>query len=132
MKPIFLAVFALSLVQSATYDLVWRPKANQKLAYDIRIEGKLMEEDFLFASEVHLHVKKVEPNGDYSMGTTFKNMIAKYAGESEKLPDEAEEVQKYNSRGDLIGETKMDEEDDPISEILARAAEFAPPTTNTF
>ncbi len=127
-----LAAFVLlaSGLQSATYDLLWKPKEGQKLSYGLKIDGLLMEQELKITGDVVMHVKKVEANGDYTLGTTMKNMKASFGGEEQAQPDEAEDVQKYNARGDLL--SKRNKADDPdsdvIGEIFSRVGEYeAPP-----
>ncbi len=132
MKALIATVIFLVSLQAPTYDLIWKPKAGMKVAYTLRAEGKLLEEDLLVTSDVDLHVKQVEANGDYTMGTTFKNGTFKFGAESEKMPDGPEEVEKFNRRGEELDKDKKKQagEDDPdmFSEILGRAAEIQPPT----
>lgn len=131
MKSLLAAVILFGgAFQDTTYDLIWKPKAGQRLVYTFNIDGKVMESDYTMRSEVHLHVKKVEANGDYTLGMAFKNVVAKFFGEEERVPDEAEEVQRYNARGDLLDPEKPsdDPEEDALGEILTRASEVeAPP-----
>ncbi|MBC8063325.1 MAG: hypothetical protein H7Y17_00720 [Chlorobia bacterium] len=128
MKALLATVVLLSsLVQGGTYDLLWKPKAGQKLTYALRVEGKT-DANFTMTSDVILSVKKVEPNGDYTLGTTFKGMVANFFGEEQKMPDEPEEVQRFNVRGDLIDPEKPGEDDgDVVGELMSRASEYVPP-----
>lgn len=122
-------VLIASGVQTASYDLIWKPKEGQKLAYGLKIDGQLMDQPFTIAGDVLMDVKKVETNGDYTLSTSFKNMKATFFGDEQSQPDEAEEIQKFNARGDLISEkSKKDEESDMVGELFSRAGEFqAPP-----
>jgi hypothetical protein len=122
------ALIASSCLQGATHDLLWKPKAGQKLVYAISINGELMSKPFLFSADVHMDIKKVEANGDYTLGTTYKNGISKALGETDKLPEDPEELQKFNARGEPLDEDKPgDEEDDAFGEIMARAGDFYKP-----
>jgi hypothetical protein len=130
MKALVAIVAMLGIVQQDTYDLMWKPKPDQRLVYALNIDGKVMDSEFFMKSEVHLHVKKVEANGDYTLGTTFKNATAKFFGEETKLTDEGEELQRYNAKGELLDTKKPsdDPEEDVMGELLSRASEIeAPP-----
>lgn len=122
-------VLIASGLQTATYDLIWKPKEGQKLTYGLKIDGELLEKPFTISGDVLMNVKKVETNGDYTLGTSFKNMKAVFFGDEQVQPDEAEEVQKFSARGELLSEkTKEDEEGDVVSELFSRAGEYqAPP-----
>lgn len=80
-----LAAFVLlaSGVQTASYDLLWKPKEGQKLTYALTIDGTLMEQKLKITGDVAMHVKKVEANGDYTLGTAMKNMKATFGGEEQ-------------------------------------------------
>jgi len=122
------ALLASSLLQGGTHDLLWKPKAGQKLVYAISINGELMSKPFLFSADVHMTVKKVEANGDYTLGTTYKNGVSKAMGETDKLPEDPEEIQKFNARGEPLDKAKdEDEEDDAFGELMARAGDYYKP-----
>jgi len=116
-------------VQEKTYDLAWRPTAGQHLAYDLSVTGFIVGQEFHFQSEVHVKVKKVEANGDYTLGTQFTNGKTRFGGQEEKVEDDPEEIQRYNKRGDLIDKAKplVDDEPDIVSELLGQATDFIPP-----
>ncbi len=116
-----------SAYQDATYDLIWKPRADQRMVYALKLDGKMMESTFQMSAEVHLHVKKVEKNGDYILGSRFKGMVANFDGQSQAVPDEPEELQRFNARGDLLDSPKAEPDDDVISELLSRAGEVQPP-----
>jgi hypothetical protein len=130
MKALLAAVALLgTALQDTTYDLVWKPQAGQRLVYALNIDGNVIDSDFKMKSEVHLHVKKVESNGDYTLGTTFKNVTAKFFGEETVAKDEPEEVQRFSARGDLLDPAKVSEdpEEDALGELLSRASEIEAP-----
>lgn len=110
-----------------TYDLTWKPKSGQELRYTLEVKGELSGADFRLASDLILKVKKVEANGDYLLGTTFKNLSMRLAGSEDKVLEEPEEVQRYDAKGQLIGESAQDSSDDLFGELLSQGSDITPP-----
>jgi hypothetical protein len=129
MKAALILVASLLSIQADRYAMVWRPKTGQVLNYSMKFEGKMLESPFSIAADVKLHVKKVEPNGDYTMGTSFKNMVTTFGGQTETNADPPEEVQKFNAKGDLLDKTPPTDqsEDDAVGEIITRASDIPSP-----
>jgi len=129
MKFALTILLLLGWIDPKTYDLTWKPKAGQELRYTLEVKGELSGADFRFASDLILKVKKVEANGDYLLGTTFKNLSTRLAGTEEKVPEEPEEVQRYDAKGRLIGESAESSSDDLFGELLAQGSDITPPRT---
>lgn len=131
MKSLLVAIVLLAPVfPGRAHDLLWKPRVGQRLTYALKLEGQMSGGSFTMTSGVILSVKKVHPNGDYTLGTTFKGMVADFFGEEQKMPDEPEEIQRFNVRGDLIDPAKPsgnDDEDDVVGELMSRAGEYVPP-----
>jgi len=130
MSPFLAGLFLLTTSsQDKTYDMLWHPTAGQHLVYDLKVEGEVMTEPFVFKAEVHQRVKKVEANGNYQLGTQFTNGYTKFGTHEDHTGDDPEEVQKYNKRGELLDKKQpsTDPDDDNISELVGQATDFSPP-----
>lgn len=128
MRPLLFALIAaLSLASDATYDLLWHPEAHQKLRYALNVKGSIGDRDFEFKSDVYLDVKSVEKNGDYALGTTFRSTSTKFGTDIQRVPDEPEEVQQYNRRGELKKREDSPNSDDVVGELLSQTGDFNPP-----
>jgi hypothetical protein len=124
---IFALVAALSLAGETTYDLLWHPEPHQKLRYALLVKGAFGDRDFEFKSDVFLDIKSVEKNGDYALGTTFRNTSTKFGGEVQSLADEPEEIQEYNRRGDLKKPPTDSASEDVVGELLSQTGDLNPP-----
>ena len=122
MKAVLTCLFLLT-VQS--YDLIWHPHSGQELRYDLKIKADIGGKPFEFRSEVELKVKSVSPNGDYELGTQFKNGVTSFDGQEEKVEEEAEDVQRYNRRGEPLDASE--DVEDATSELLGQVSDFVPP-----
>jgi len=128
MRPLLFAlVAALSLAGDTIYDLLWHPEPHQKLRYALLVKGAFGDRDFEFKSDVYLDVKSVEKNGDYALGTTFRNTTTKFGGEAQSLTDEPEEVQEYDRRGDLKKPGLDSASEDVVGELLSQTGDLNPP-----
>lgn len=127
MKFVLSFLLLVGWIAPKTYDLTWKPKSGQELRYTLEVRGELSGADFRFASDLILKVKKVEANGDYLLGTTFRNLSMRLAGSEDKVPEEPEEVQRYDSKGQLIGESAEDSSDDVFGELLSQGSDITPP-----
>lgn len=132
MKTIIASVILLFAgAQTPSYDLIWKPKEGQKLVYALSVDGQILNESFKLSGNVHMDIRKVEPNGDYTLATAMKGLKAVFGGDEQSVPDEEEEVQKYNSKGELISEKKDKEDADPssdmIGELFSRACDVESP-----
>lgn len=129
MHAILAGLALLAAPQEQSYDLIWHPAAGQHLAYDLGVDGFIVGQEFHFQSEVHIKVKKVEANGDYTLGTQFLNGKTRFGGQEEKIEDDPEEIQRYNKRGDLIDKVQNESSDEPdiVGELLGQATDLIPP-----
>lgn len=126
---VLLATLALlATPQDTTYDLLWKPQPGQKQVYELKMEGTLDEVPFIFKVEVYTRIVEVSKNGDYAMGSQFKNGYVKFAGMEDKYDQDKEEVQHYNHRGDLLDKPSGEPTDgDRVGEIIGQTTDFLPP-----
>lgn len=104
----------LAARQAATYDLVWRPHADDSMAYKLRLDIDSSPEKFTFLANIKTHVLKVKPNGDYDVEQTTHNARVIHGLQSEEITDDNKPtVDTYNARGQKIS-TSVD--NDPSEE----------------
>lgn len=117
--------------QAETFDLVWRPKASDTLAYRLAIEIKVQDFRFNFDTDLKMRVTKVEENGDYEVETATQNMKVLFNGQEEFVPDDEKPTSaKFNAKGERLGDSTSDPEDkeaDPVSRLLNDISNFSPP-----
>lgn len=102
---------ALAARQQPTFELVWRPKADDLLAYKMRADIDSTPERFSFTVNVKNHVLKIKPNGDYDVETVIKNGHVLHGTHDDPIPDDDKPtVDTYNARGEKIASS---EEKDP-------------------
>jgi hypothetical protein len=130
MKAILaLGLLSLLPMQPTKYDLLWKPKVGQKLVYAVKVSGTYANDPFEFSTDVHMAVKKVEPNGNYIIGNTYRNLTVNMFGIKEKFTDDPEESMRFDARGNSLDpeEPSTDDQWDSFAEIIARAGEVEKP-----
>lgn len=129
MKLAFLAAVACLVVQGdRTFDLVWKPKLEDKLQYRLVMDLDMSGEAIRFESNVHMRVVKLEANGDYTIETAVRNTTARAGKRSQILPDEKPTAETFNVKGEKVSESKpVDDEVNPMDGILDRITEVGLP-----
>lgn len=89
--------------QEPTYDLVWRPHAEDTMTYKLRVEIESTPDKFTFLANLKAHVLKVKPNGDYDVESTTSATHVQHGTHDEPVDDDGKPtVDTYNSRGQKV------------------------------
>jgi len=105
---------AIAARQDSTYDLVWRPHANDTMTYKLKVEIDSTPDKFTFLGNVRTHVLKVKPNGDYDVETSTKDTHVVHGTHDDPVNDDGKPtVDTYNSHGQKISTS---EDHDPSDE----------------
>lgn len=134
-RPLFAVVLLLACLGAKTrddgYSLIWKPKQDQSLTYELNTEMTADGHKVAFVTDINLKVTKVAENGDYTVETTRKNLRVIAEGQEHKVPDEETvkpEIETYNKKGDKIGGDEPDDgETDEMSALLGSVGDFKSP-----
>jgi hypothetical protein len=117
---------ALLAITLQTTDLVWRPKPDDALKYEVELQMNIERETVVYRTELELHVIDVRTDGSYTMESSTSHseiVTGKAAVKSEDTPVRRELFSPLGKRVDVDPSTLTD----PLNRVLGTVCEFSPP-----
>jgi hypothetical protein len=119
-------MLAALLAVTLQTDLVWRPKPDDVLKYEVELQMNIEKETVVYRTELGLHVIDVKTDGSYTMesSTTHSEILTgKTAVKSSDTPVRREQFSPLGKRVDVDDSALSD----PLNRVLGTVCEFTPP-----